>query len=775
MKGSLWVRLCLGVPARASLAALASVLLAGSSFGQSAYAKGRIVVQFQPGFAIQTANAQDLMGARPVARLGHGRAMILAVPSGVDERKFAEAFASRPGVEFAEPDYIFELQAPNDPHYPNQWHLHKTVVPAAWNYTKGSSDVIIAILDSGVDPTHPDLAPKLVPGWNFISGNDSMLDDNGHGTAVAGSATAATDNALGIAGLAWNARLMPIKVAGSNGSAYSSTLYNGLVWAADHGARVANMSFMVSSSSLVKSGMSYFRSKGGVSTVSAGNYNTEDTNPDNPDCLTVAATDSNDAKASWSNYGTIVDMTAPGVGILTTNRGGGYGSWSGTSFSAPITAGAVALVFAANPALDPAQAIAIIKDNTDDIGTPGWDKYFGTGRLNVEKAVYAALSTAEDGEEPTVSINGPGSGDLSGTVSVSVDASDNIYVKQVSLYVDGTLVATKTQAPYTFNWDTTTVQDGSHMLTASAEDLAGNQGYAEFPVTVKNNIGDTTPPSVSFTNPTNGQSVFGPLTISADASDDAGLETVKLYIDGTLIRTFKEAPYSLVWSSLAVKDGNHSLKLVARDTSGNEKTAEVAITVVNFVDTEFPTVSFVNPVEGQVLNGGSTQISITAADNRTVKWVKFYIDNTLIRTMTAAPYAINFSPKSVVDGAHVFKAVACDGVGNETTATVNVTVSNSSSSYNDTEAPTVRFTNPTDGQTVSGYVEIQLEAFDNVGVESVQLFIDGVLYRTFTHAPFKLNWSTKSVADGVRSLQAVAKDAKGNTSTAIVILNVKNY
>lgn len=560
-----------GGSAKLALVGVAAAALAAPSLGQNLYAKGRVLVQYKGQTAPRTLGATEWNGAQPIGYLGHRSVHVLATPKGVDEKQFARQLAKRPDVAFADVDYVFELQAPNDPMYPNQWHLQKTATSAAWLRTTGTDSIVVAVLDSGVDTTHPDLASKLVPGWNFIAGNSNVLDDNGHGTAVAGSVTAATDNAIGIAGLAWNCRMMPLKVAGSNGSAYSSTLYNALVWAADHGARVANMSYMVSSNSLVKSGMAYFASKGGVCTVSAGNYGTLDANPDSPNCLTVSATDSADKITTWSNYGTIIDLSAPGQNIVTTSRGGTYSTWWGTSFSAPITAAGAALVLSANPDLTSAEAMAVMKDAADDLGEPGWDQYYGAGRLNVDRAVAAALAArSDDGTAPNVGFGSPTDGEpVQQVCPVTVNASDDTGVARVDLLVDGQSLATFTAGPFTANWDTQTVSDGSHQLTAVATDVYGNTSDATVTVQVRNGVDSESPVPV-ITSPKDGTSLTNRLAIKGVATDNVGVSYVEIYINGRLKAKRTTPTYSVTFLTSSWVAGAYKVEVRAYDAAGNQ-------------------------------------------------------------------------------------------------------------------------------------------------------------------------------------------------------------
>jgi hypothetical protein len=258
---------------------------------------------------------------------------------------------------------------------------------------------------------------------------------------------------VGVAGLAMTNPIMPMRVTGTNGWASDSAIVKGLTWAADHGARVANLSFAgIHTASSILSASQYFMSRGGLVTASAGNYGTDDGSPDTPYVVSVSATAGDDTKASWSSFGSYVDVAAPGVGIYTTTRGGGWASASGTSFSAPVTAGVIGLVFGANPSLTPQQAEAILEANADDLGAAGFDTTYGWGRVNALRAVTAALGTgapAPDASAPTASIATPTAGaTVAGNLAISASATDNVGVTEVRFYVDGQMVASDAAAPF---------------------------------------------------------------------------------------------------------------------------------------------------------------------------------------------------------------------------------------------------------------------------------------------------------------------------------------
>lgn len=405
------------------------------------------------------------------------------------------AIQRRPEVRFVEKNYLFEpALLPNDPQYPSQWHLPIIFAPEAWDTTQGASGAVIAILDSGIDATHPEFAGKLVAGYNTYANNSTTSDTTGHGTEVAGAAGALTDNGTGVAGVAGAAPIMPVKVTDSSGRATAASLANGIVWAADHGARVVNLSFgNVAGNLTISAAAEYAVNHGTLVVAAAGNCGCADPTLDNPYVLSVSATDETDAAASFSSTGPYVDLAAPGANILTTERYGLYGTSSGTSLASPIAAGAAGLMFAANPALTPTQVTELLEATAADGGS-GYSESLGYGRVDAAAAVAAASSYAPppDTTAPSVAITAPVDGDtVSGTAIVDVTSSDDVGVVKVDLLVDDVYFVSDTESPYSFALDTSALADGSHTLEAVASDAAGNTGSATpIGVMVSNKVND---------------------------------------------------------------------------------------------------------------------------------------------------------------------------------------------------------------------------------------------------------------------------------------------
>jgi len=296
-------------------------------------------------------------------------------------------------IEFAEPDYIVEPGLiPNDPWFAN-WQKDKQQInaPVAWDTTTGSASLTLAIVDTGVNCGHEDLAGQCLAGWNFYNNNNDTADVNGHGTAVAGVAAAIGNNGIGVAGNVWQSRLMPLRVSAPDGMAAYSAIASAIAYAADNGAKVVNNSYQTGGSATVRSAASYLKSKGGLLVVSEGNYGSNTGYSNSPDIISVLAVDASDVIYSWSSFGADVDVSAPGCTGATTLLSGGYGSFCGTSNSAPEVSGLLMLIWSVNPLLTPDQVQDILFRSAKDFGAPGWDRYYGWGRIDAQTAIDMVL------------------------------------------------------------------------------------------------------------------------------------------------------------------------------------------------------------------------------------------------------------------------------------------------------------------------------------------------------------------------------------------------
>jgi hypothetical protein len=569
-------------PAKAETAARSS---------EGAWVKGRLLVMPNPGLSEGELRKIVRAHGAKVRRITGQGLYAVDLPPEASEKAVAALLSKNPHIKFVEVDgYGSNDLVTNDPYMGSQWHLPKIGAPAAWENSQGSG-VTIAILDSGIDPTHPDLKGRLVAGYNIVDGNTNTSDVFGHGTKVAGAAAASMNNAAGVASVAGQAKIMPIRVAYADGNASWSNVAKGLTYAADRGARIANISFSgAAGSASVISAAKYFRDKGGLVFVSAGNSNKDLGYAATDSMVILAATTQSDTKASFSNFGDHVHLSAPGSGIYTTVNGGTYASVSGTSFAAPITAGVAALVMAANPALTGTQVQTVLFNTAVDLGTAGRDNYFGHGRVDAAAAVKLALAmqgtstTPGDTQAPTASISSPApSSTVSGVVAVQMTASDNVAATKAELLVNGTVVATDTSAPFAFSWDSKTVPNGMANLSVRAYDAAGNAGQsAAVAVNVANSAAaDAIAPTVKISNPLNGAKVSGSFWVVANGADNAGVDdlTMSLFINGVKVASTTDlSQLKYAWNTRDIAAGSYTLKVEAKDAAGNVASTSIQVT-----------------------------------------------------------------------------------------------------------------------------------------------------------------------------------------------------
>lgn len=293
---------------------------------------------------------------------------------------------------------------PNDPYYEDQWALDKIGAPQGWQETKGEN-TLIAILDTGADFSHDDLSAKLRYDLDrdFVNETYTAHDNHGHGTHVTGIAAAATDNAEGIVGLGWEAEILPLKVLNDQGRGALSDAAQAIYYATNIGADVINMSFATDPSyniqcsdvPMLMAALAFAYDHGVVIIAAAGNDGQDVHNvvPANcPYLLAVAATESDDDIASFSNHGNEIDIAAPGVSIYSTYLDNQYRYKSGTSMAAPFVSGLAALLQTQYPDYTPDHVAAAMQETAADLGDAGWDPIYGAGRIDVATAILSGAA-----------------------------------------------------------------------------------------------------------------------------------------------------------------------------------------------------------------------------------------------------------------------------------------------------------------------------------------------------------------------------------------------
>ena len=336
-----------------------------------------------------------------------GSVLVIKVPAGTVQQAIQD-LEKQPGVVYAEPNYYVTAQEviPNDPAFPNQYGLERINAPAAWEITKGAAGVTIAILDSGVDFHQPDLADKLVVGANILDPLASPQDDYGHGTLVASVAAAITNNDIGIAGVSWGARIMPVKVLDEFGDGTFLGVAVGIKFAADNSARVINLSLGGAadpngdSAKTICGAVADAVAAGVVVVAAAGNtYGGGVLYPAAcPDALAITGTDMNNQIAYFSPRGSEIFLAAPGVQIIGDGLlGGGRPSLvseDGTSLSAPFVSGAAAILLGIPGNGFSSDVVHQLETTALDLGAPNFDPVFGFGLLQIDKALQLAIRTS---------------------------------------------------------------------------------------------------------------------------------------------------------------------------------------------------------------------------------------------------------------------------------------------------------------------------------------------------------------------------------------------
>jgi subtilisin family serine protease/N-acetylneuraminic acid mutarotase len=393
------------------------------------YVPGRVLVKFKPGLTghaklntgIASLDQTAGQALSPVfdkpaqTESGLERIFSMQLPQGSDVQMTVKALEADPSVEYAEPDYLaYAAAMPNDPRYSEQWGLTKIGIESSWEQTQGAPNMLIAVIDSGIDLTHPDLLANLwtnpgeipgngldddnngrvddIHGWNFVSASANVADDNEHGTLVAGIAAARTDNTIGVAGVCGLCRILPVKVMQASGVANYSDIAAGIHYAIAKGAKVVNLSLGgYADSQTLHEAINAALAQNITVVAGAGNDNKSD--PFYPAAydgvIAVTSTNLDDTRSDSANTGPWVDVAAPGDNILSTAVGGGYSNGSGTSVAAPFVSGLAGLLLTLNPTWTPAMVSAQLVHTAENIDSlnPGYAGKLGGGRINAANAV----------------------------------------------------------------------------------------------------------------------------------------------------------------------------------------------------------------------------------------------------------------------------------------------------------------------------------------------------------------------------------------------------
>jgi len=521
--------------------------------------------------------------------------VIPAISARMPEENISKIMRSK-GVVYVEADYrVYAVQQELP------WGVDRIDAEKVHSYNKGSG-IKIAIIDTGIDYKHPDLDENFHGGYDFVNNDDDPMDDNGHGTHVAGI-VAAEDNDFGVVGVAPEAHLYAVKVLDNSGSGYVSDVIAGIEWSIENGMQIISMSLGSKSDSTALHDACDTAYENGILLVAAaGNEGNPPGKGDNvlypakySSVIAVAATDINDERASWSSTGPDVELAAPGVDIKSTLLGGGYGEKSGTSMACPHVSGVAALIMVSYPNLTNVEVRQRLRDTADDLGPAGFDEKYGYGLVDADEAApktdvhdvavtdISAPSWVVKGDVASINITTSNEGTYEETITVTLtDATDGVTIgSEVVILTAGS------SETLTFSWNSTEATIGDHILNASVSIVEGEIDIADnsktTTVTVKEpshdvaviaidapsevGEGDIVDVDVDVTNEGTYEEIF---TLSlTDITDSLliGSKTVTLAAGESQTIRF-------TWNTTGSSLGNHTLRAEASVVEGETDTAD---------------------------------------------------------------------------------------------------------------------------------------------------------------------------------------------------------
>ena len=578
------------------------------------FVKGQILVKFKEGVSDDDAKGLlNAVGARSKKVIDGIGVHVVELPPSADEHALANALKSESGIEFAEIDAILPPQGltPNDSYYPQQWLLWTIRGADAWATTTGSSSVVIALVDTGVDANSYDLRTKMVPGINLYD-SSAMWDYTGHGTQVAG-VNASTNNSFGVAGVCWGCRIMPIRVSDVNGNASLSMIASGVTWATNNGAKIINIGYAATDSATVQTAAQDAWNRGAVVIAPAGNDDTTITgtfnsNPNQPYIITVGSVDEQlDTHLSWSNTGNNIDLVAGGC-VITTGVSLTFKVVCGTSYSSAAVAGVAGLVLSAQPTLSPSGVEQILRQSAVDLGTAGWDTTFGYGRIDAAAAVALAAGGGTTKTNTSTSVTSGLNPSTSGqtvtfTASVSPSgASGTVLFLDAGVQI-GSAVLSSGQATFS----TSSLSAGTHSITASYGGNTSYNGSTSPAITQTVNTAAKLGTTTSLASSPNPSFVGQLVSFTATVSSSSATGTVTFKDGAVNLSTVAVTGGMATYSTSGLSAGGHSITAVYNgDATYNTSTSGTLSQTVNKTSTSLTVTSSLNP------STAGQQVSFTA-------------------------------------------------------------------------------------------------------------------------------------------------------------------
>ncbi len=776
------------------------------------YHPTRVLVKFNRG-----AQKEFLPGSGP-ARGFQGAPDLFLVenPHGLSVPDAVARYKANPHVLYSEPDYVVHSldTTASDPLWSNQWDMVKIAAPAAWDTQKDASDVVVAIIDTGMDFSHPDLQGNLWSnpadgshGFTCLNGTVSPggRDDFGHGTHVAGTIGAVTNNGTGIAGINWKVQLLSLKFLDSSGSgAISDAIlcFDKATELKQNGfnIRVTNNSWGGGGfSQSLKDAMARAEAAGILHVCAAGNSGQNaDVTPmypaayDNRGIISVLATDQNDAGAWFSNYGIArVDLAAPGVSTLSTVPTGacalcdptGYKLLSGTSMAAPHVAGVMAALFHRNPALGPKEARDVVLDpgSYDPLNDAKAQSTTTGGRLNFFKALSnPLLASPKLNGFPSLTVISSVTASAGSAISLSASASDpdgdtlrTAWAKpsyQNEIWLMGKMLDTvfpnSSGDPFSFTAPAL-ARVATVAYAAATADRRGGSAQAQTYLTVLPSAAPGQPPAGALSvSPSAGPAGIV-VTVNFPATDPEGGPVLWDVRVTTRYAAYAVCCYAGPSTTVTLNSqGVYRLRVEAIDKELNVSPSQTATVRIGGAIGEPPIASAsFDKMSGPVPLIVNYDASGSYDPDGTIQTVYVDCSGNSNLTATAAQGTCNYQ----TPGPYLIRLFVVDdaGIWDGVYQYVMATPGSTSSPPPDAAPPTVAITSPAAGATVSGSVAVTASASSNVGVARVDFYRDGgVMLGSSTAAPYAVAWDTRTVSPGTHSLYAKAVDTAGNATTS---------
>lgn len=546
------------------------------AFAETSYTGGlgepvtdQVIVKFKEG-----EETGALLEQLDVTEVETDPTVTIKVPEEEELEQFMKELEEKDEVESVEPDYLLELlYAPNDPQiFTRQYHLQRIGANRAWFLTRGSPNVIVAVLDNGVDVNHVDLKGRLVAPYDIVSKSDNKIVNGEHGTHVAGIIGSSINNGVLGAGVAPGVSIMPINIF--NGQfAYTSDVVKALDHAVRGGAKIINLSIgNYQFSDAFNDAVQKAYNSGAIVVAAAGNESTD--SPHYPaaydNVISVGSTNATDKRSSFSNFGRHIDLTAPGSDIYSTLPGDGFGPMSGTSMAAPIVSGVAALVWSQEPALSNREVVERLFSSADDLGAPGKDIYFGHGRINAKNALNIPKIAVPQVDRVT-----DRSSALTGTIPYEISGATVTVTNQ-----NGKVITSKGGLSGLTKFSLALpLQTGGTVLYVAVSGTDGSESSK-----VKITVADVTPPAVPTVNAVadNAASISGKAESGARVFASVGTKVI-----GEAVAA--NGAYTI---SIAKQKAGTSIAVYAVDAAGNKSAAKT----VKVIDKTPPGAPAINAV-----------------------------------------------------------------------------------------------------------------------------------------------------------------------------------